>query len=207
MLFWPNHHSAETDIGENFDDSDRWQAGGRFGIETVKMAAGSLEKQSGVKTGLAVVIVGDDPASHAYVNSKSKMAKECGFKSVQCTLPAETKQKKLVAIVAFLDDDASIGGHPSAAAAPESAEQRANHPVDAAAAGCRRPARRQRRQARDRMPREVWCPARRPALWSSCAARMARICQVSTPSSSAGRPPDTDLLRHEVTQGEFTLPF
>jgi methylenetetrahydrofolate dehydrogenase (NADP+)/methenyltetrahydrofolate cyclohydrolase len=74
------------------------------------MAAGSLEKQSGVKTGLAVVIVGDDPASHAYVNSKSKMAKECGFKSVQYTLPAETKQEELAALVASLNADPSIHG-------------------------------------------------------------------------------------------------
>jgi len=79
-------------------------------IETVKMAGGSLEKQSGVKTGLAVVIVGDDPASHAYVNSKSKMAKECGFKSVQYTLPAETKQEELAALVASLNADPSIHG-------------------------------------------------------------------------------------------------
>ena len=41
-------------------------------IETVKMATAALEKQSGVKAGLAVVIVGDDPASHAYVSSKSR---------------------------------------------------------------------------------------------------------------------------------------
>ncbi|MBB5538740.1 bifunctional methylenetetrahydrofolate dehydrogenase/methenyltetrahydrofolate cyclohydrolase FolD [Rhizobium giardinii] len=79
-------------------------------IETVKAATASLEKQSGVKTGLAVVIVGDDPASHAYVNSKSKMAKECGFKSVQYTLPAEAKQEELAALVASLNDDASIHG-------------------------------------------------------------------------------------------------
>ncbi|QRM43049.1 bifunctional methylenetetrahydrofolate dehydrogenase/methenyltetrahydrofolate cyclohydrolase FolD [Rhizobium sp. BG4] len=79
-------------------------------IETVKAATASLEKQSGVKAGLAVVIVGDDPASHAYVNSKSKMAKECGFKSVQYTLPAATKQEELAALVASLNDDASIHG-------------------------------------------------------------------------------------------------
>ncbi|WP_280950479.1 tetrahydrofolate dehydrogenase/cyclohydrolase catalytic domain-containing protein, partial [Rhizobium sp. YK2] len=47
-------------------------------IEAVKAASAGLEAEAGVKTGLAVVIVGDDPASHAYVNSKSKMAKECG---------------------------------------------------------------------------------------------------------------------------------
>ncbi|MBY5458265.1 bifunctional methylenetetrahydrofolate dehydrogenase/methenyltetrahydrofolate cyclohydrolase FolD [Rhizobium leguminosarum] len=79
-------------------------------IQTVKSATASLEKSSGVTTGLAVVIVGDDPASHAYVGSKSRMAKECGFKSVQHTLPAETKQEELAALVATLNADPSIHG-------------------------------------------------------------------------------------------------
>ncbi|WP_434733024.1 bifunctional methylenetetrahydrofolate dehydrogenase/methenyltetrahydrofolate cyclohydrolase FolD [Rhizobium sp. YTUHZ044] len=79
-------------------------------IEAVKAAAAGLEAEAGVKTGLAVVIVGDDPASHAYVNSKSKMAKECGFKSVQHTLPAETTQEELAKLVASLNDDPSIHG-------------------------------------------------------------------------------------------------
>ncbi|MDI5924122.1 bifunctional methylenetetrahydrofolate dehydrogenase/methenyltetrahydrofolate cyclohydrolase FolD [Rhizobium leguminosarum] len=79
-------------------------------IQTVKSATAALEKSSGVTTGLAVVIVGDDPASHAYVGSKSRMAKECGFKSVQHTLPAETKQEELAAIVATLNADPSIHG-------------------------------------------------------------------------------------------------
>ncbi|WP_244490369.1 bifunctional methylenetetrahydrofolate dehydrogenase/methenyltetrahydrofolate cyclohydrolase FolD, partial [Rhizobium sp. Root708] len=79
-------------------------------IETVKAATSALQKQSGVTTGLAVVIVGDDPASHAYVNSKGKMAKECGFKSVQHTLPVETSQEELAALVASLNEDPSIHG-------------------------------------------------------------------------------------------------
>jgi methylenetetrahydrofolate dehydrogenase (NADP+)/methenyltetrahydrofolate cyclohydrolase len=79
-------------------------------IQTVKSAASALEKQSGVKTGLAVVIVGDDPASHAYVNSKSRMAKECGFTSLQHTLPVETSQEELAALVAALNADPSIHG-------------------------------------------------------------------------------------------------
>ncbi|MGO7425159.1 bifunctional methylenetetrahydrofolate dehydrogenase/methenyltetrahydrofolate cyclohydrolase, partial [Rhizobium ruizarguesonis] len=70
----------------------------------------ALEKSTGVTTGLAVVIVGDDPASHAYVGSKGRMAKECGFKSVQHTLPAETKQEELAALVATLNADPSIHG-------------------------------------------------------------------------------------------------
>ncbi|TAX70585.1 bifunctional methylenetetrahydrofolate dehydrogenase/methenyltetrahydrofolate cyclohydrolase FolD [Rhizobium leguminosarum] len=79
-------------------------------IQTVKSATAALEKSSGVTTGLAVVIVGDDPASHAYVGSKGRMAKECGFKSVQHTLPAEAKQEELAALVASLNADPSIHG-------------------------------------------------------------------------------------------------
>ncbi|MFS2174442.1 bifunctional methylenetetrahydrofolate dehydrogenase/methenyltetrahydrofolate cyclohydrolase FolD [Rhizobium pisi] len=79
-------------------------------IETVKAATAALEKSSGVTPGLAVIIVGDDPASHAYVGSKSRMAKECGFKSVQHTLSAETKQEELAALVASLNADPSIHG-------------------------------------------------------------------------------------------------
>nr|WP_210303217.1 bifunctional methylenetetrahydrofolate dehydrogenase/methenyltetrahydrofolate cyclohydrolase FolD [Rhizobium aethiopicum] len=79
-------------------------------IQTVKSATAALEKSSGVTTGLAVIIVGDDPASHAYVGSKSRMAKECGFKSVQHTLPAETTQEELAGLVATLNADPSIHG-------------------------------------------------------------------------------------------------
>ncbi|MDP3798325.1 MAG: bifunctional methylenetetrahydrofolate dehydrogenase/methenyltetrahydrofolate cyclohydrolase FolD [Parvibaculum sp.] len=79
-------------------------------IETVKEAAAELERSKGVKTGLAVVIVGDDPASHTYVGSKSRMAKECGFASIQHTLPAETTQEELALLVQILNADASIHG-------------------------------------------------------------------------------------------------
>lgn len=79
-------------------------------IDTVRSAAVDLEAKAGVKTGLAVVIVGDDPASHAYVSAKSRMAKECGFKSVQHTLPEETTQEHLAELVATLNKDASIHG-------------------------------------------------------------------------------------------------
>ncbi|NTG25510.1 bifunctional methylenetetrahydrofolate dehydrogenase/methenyltetrahydrofolate cyclohydrolase, partial [Agrobacterium rhizogenes] len=68
-------------------------------IEAVKTATSALERDTGTKAGLAVVIVGDDPASHSYVSSKSRMAKECGFKSIQHTLPAETTQEELAKLV------------------------------------------------------------------------------------------------------------
>ncbi|THK38008.1 bifunctional methylenetetrahydrofolate dehydrogenase/methenyltetrahydrofolate cyclohydrolase FolD [Ensifer sp. MPMI2T] len=79
-------------------------------IETVKSATKTLEAETGVRAGLAVVIVGDDPASHAYVSAKSKMAKECGFLSVQHTLPQETSQEELAVLVAELNADASVHG-------------------------------------------------------------------------------------------------
>ncbi|WP_352733560.1 bifunctional methylenetetrahydrofolate dehydrogenase/methenyltetrahydrofolate cyclohydrolase FolD [Mesorhizobium australicum] len=79
-------------------------------IEAVKAAASALETETGVKTGLAVVIVGDNPASHAYVGAKSRMAKECGFNSVQHTLPAETKQDVLAKLVQLLNEDTDVHG-------------------------------------------------------------------------------------------------
>ncbi|URK88502.1 bifunctional methylenetetrahydrofolate dehydrogenase/methenyltetrahydrofolate cyclohydrolase FolD [Rhizobium sp. RCAM05350] len=79
-------------------------------IDAVKTASQALKDQAGVKTGLAVVIVGNDPASHAYVSSKSKMAKECGFTSVQHTLPEETTQEELAALVQSLNKDESLHG-------------------------------------------------------------------------------------------------
>jgi methylenetetrahydrofolate dehydrogenase (NADP+)/methenyltetrahydrofolate cyclohydrolase len=78
--------------------------------EAVRKSAETLEAEQGVKPGLAVVIVGNDPASHAYVNSKSKTAKQCGFKSVQHTLPEETTQADLLKLVGDLNADASIHG-------------------------------------------------------------------------------------------------
>lgn len=78
--------------------------------DAVQKASAELESAKGQKPGLAVIIVGDDPASHAYVNSKSKMAKQCGFNSVQHTLPAETSQDDLEALVSTLNDDPSIHG-------------------------------------------------------------------------------------------------
>ncbi|MBD0415426.1 bifunctional methylenetetrahydrofolate dehydrogenase/methenyltetrahydrofolate cyclohydrolase FolD [Oryzicola mucosus] len=79
-------------------------------IEAVKAETQALLSGYGVQPGLAVVIVGDDPASHAYVGAKGRMAKECGFNSVQHTLPAETGQDELAALVAKLNADPSIHG-------------------------------------------------------------------------------------------------
>ena len=79
-------------------------------VEAVKQATAALEKETGVKPGLAVVLVGEDPASQVYVSSKSRTAKECGFHSVQHTLPADTSEADLLALVDKLNKDPAVHG-------------------------------------------------------------------------------------------------
>ncbi|NGO54132.1 bifunctional methylenetetrahydrofolate dehydrogenase/methenyltetrahydrofolate cyclohydrolase FolD [Allomesorhizobium camelthorni] len=79
-------------------------------VQTVKRLTSELVNAKAITPGLAVVIVGEDPASQVYVSSKSRKAKECGFHSVQHTLPAETSEEQLVAIVRDLNADPAIHG-------------------------------------------------------------------------------------------------
>lgn len=67
-------------------------------------------KAKGVTPGLAVVLVGDNPASRAYVRSKDKMCRELGLHSVKLELPSSTIQAELVARVEELNRDSSIHG-------------------------------------------------------------------------------------------------
>ena len=64
----------------------------------------------GVRPGLAVVLVGDDPASGVYVRSKSRMAEQLGFHSVQHNLPANVPQAELNALIDRLNADSEIHG-------------------------------------------------------------------------------------------------
>lgn len=73
-------------------------------------AAVEALKAKGVTPGLAVVLVGDDPASRAYVRSKDKMSKELGLYSVKHELPAETSQADLIALVKTLNADPAVHG-------------------------------------------------------------------------------------------------
>jgi methylenetetrahydrofolate dehydrogenase (NADP+) / methenyltetrahydrofolate cyclohydrolase len=70
---------------------------------------GALKKR-GVTPGLAVVLVGDDPASRAYVRSKDKMCRDLGLYSVKLELPADTTQEQLLARVEELNRDPAIHG-------------------------------------------------------------------------------------------------
>src|SRR5438132_2349947 len=67
-------------------------------------------KSRGLTPGLAVVLVGDDPASRAYVRAKDKMCRELGLHSVKLELPATTKQEELLARVAELNHDPAVHG-------------------------------------------------------------------------------------------------
>lgn len=64
----------------------------------------------GIQPGLAVVLVGDDPASRAYVRSKDKRAAELGLHSVKHELPASTTQEELIALVRQLNADPAVHG-------------------------------------------------------------------------------------------------
>ncbi|MBP0438545.1 bifunctional methylenetetrahydrofolate dehydrogenase/methenyltetrahydrofolate cyclohydrolase FolD [Tianweitania sediminis] len=86
------------------------KAAGEEVVAKVKERTAQLIAEAGVQPGLAVVIVGEDPASQVYVNSKSKKAKDCGFHSEQHTLPAETSEAELLALVEKLNADPKIHG-------------------------------------------------------------------------------------------------
>jgi methylenetetrahydrofolate dehydrogenase (NADP+)/methenyltetrahydrofolate cyclohydrolase len=64
----------------------------------------------GVTVGLAVVLVGDDPASAVYVRSKAKDARECGITAFDHKLPADTSMETLLALVARLGADPAVHG-------------------------------------------------------------------------------------------------
>lgn len=67
-------------------------------------------KAKGITPGLAVIIVGDDPASQVYVHNKEVACEACGFYSVKYALPAETTQDELNALVDKLNKDDKING-------------------------------------------------------------------------------------------------
>ncbi len=79
-------------------------------VAKVRDAAAKLISESHVTPGLAVVIVGEDPASQVYVASKSKKAKECHFHSVQHSLPDTTSEVELLTLIGKLNADNAIHG-------------------------------------------------------------------------------------------------
>jgi len=72
--------------------------------------ARAFEAAAGRKAGLAVVLVGEDPASQVYVRSKGKATVEAGMNSFEHKLPADTSQADLLAVVAALNADPAVDG-------------------------------------------------------------------------------------------------
>ena len=67
-------------------------------------------KSLGVEPALAVILVGDDPASELYVRNKHKACERCGIKSLQYALPADTTREQLDALVDELNADPAVSG-------------------------------------------------------------------------------------------------
>ena len=78
--------------------------------ENIKQETASLTRDHGITPGLAVVIIGEDPASQVYVRNKKRTAEACGFHSVQHSLPADVSQEDVLDLVQALNEDEAIHG-------------------------------------------------------------------------------------------------
>jgi len=76
----------------------------------IKEEVEGLERRWGIAPGLAVVLVGDDPASHIYVRNKEKACKEVGIRSFEHLLPATISERDLLALVHHLNKDKNVHG-------------------------------------------------------------------------------------------------
>ena len=78
--------------------------------EEIKRQIDSLAPKYGRRPGLAVIIVGENPASQVYVRNKMKAAEKAGLHSVQVTLPADTSEEALLAQIRSLNADPALDG-------------------------------------------------------------------------------------------------
>ena len=70
----------------------------------------ALLEEHGIRPGLAVVIIGEDPASQVYVRNKKRRAEACGFHSVQHSLPKDVAQDDVLRLIDALNNDNAIHG-------------------------------------------------------------------------------------------------
>ena len=78
--------------------------------ERIGEAVAGLAAEHGLKPGLAVVLVGENPASQVYVRNKGKQTVEAGMDSFEHKLPADTGEEDLLALVAQLNRDPAVHG-------------------------------------------------------------------------------------------------
>lgn len=94
-------HSAKVIDGKAFAESLRRDVAAQVAV---------LKEKYHVTPGLAVVLVGSDPASQVYVRNKAKQTKEAGMNSFEYVLPEDTTQKQLLAKVESLNKDSKVHG-------------------------------------------------------------------------------------------------
>ena len=78
--------------------------------EQITAETAQLLKDHDLKPGLAVVIVGEDPASQVYVRNKKRTAEACGFHSVQHSVAEDTSEEDVLALIDELNSDPAIHG-------------------------------------------------------------------------------------------------
>jgi methylenetetrahydrofolate dehydrogenase (NADP+)/methenyltetrahydrofolate cyclohydrolase len=78
--------------------------------EEVRAATQELRRARGIVPGLAFILVGDDPASEVYVRSKGKACEDLGFHSITERLSAETREERLLELIAQFNADPSLHG-------------------------------------------------------------------------------------------------
>jgi methylenetetrahydrofolate dehydrogenase (NADP+)/methenyltetrahydrofolate cyclohydrolase len=77
---------------------------------TIKAETEDLIAKHGIKPGLTVILVGEDPASQVYVRNKKRTAEACGFNSVQHTLDRDTAEAEVLKLIDDLNKDPSVHG-------------------------------------------------------------------------------------------------
>ena len=78
--------------------------------ESITEQTATLLREHGIQPGLAVVIIGEDPASQVYVRNKKRRAEACGFHSVQHSLPGDVSQDAVLKLIDDLNNDDAIHG-------------------------------------------------------------------------------------------------
>ena len=152
-----------------------------------------VQREHGLTPGLAVVLVGSDPASQVYVRSKHKQTQAAGMASFEHVLPADVAQDDLLALIAQAQSRSRRARHPGAAAAAEIAAYRNHHQRHRSRQGCRRAASEQCRTPRRRLCRAVALHAARLHHSDQERARLAgrherhrdRPLQSGRPSAAA----------------------
>ena len=162
----------------------------------------ALKTRHGIEPGLAVVLVGENPASEVYVRNKAKQTRAAGMRSFEHRLPATTSQEDLLALVRRLNDDPLVSGILVQLPLPGADRRRRGHRDHRPGEGRRRLPHHQRRSARGgrrrhgpvhpaRVSDAAQGPPRRPL------GRCGRSC--SGRSNIVGKPMAHLLIRESCT--------